>query len=107
MLSTHILDLSTGLPAQGVHVGLEMADAGSWSLLEASHSNQDGRISFKSALGQGKYRLNFHVAEYFKNNKQETFYDVIPVEFCIQDVSRKHHVPLLLSPFGYSTYRGS
>lgn len=70
-------------------------------------TNADGRIAFATAASAGTYRLSFRVEDYFKNLRSECFFPIVPVLFAITDTSRKYHVPLLLNPFGYSTYRGS
>jgi 5-hydroxyisourate hydrolase len=107
-ISTHVLDTSLGKPAVGVHVSLERADG---KMLGSATTNADGRVKeFNPPVGSlvtGVYRLRFSVGEYFAATKRPTFYDVIPVEFRVTEVSGHHHVPLLVSPFGYSTYRGS
>jgi 5-hydroxyisourate hydrolase len=111
-ISTHILDTSRGRPASGVGVALEVlkTDAG-WSRFAEAETDADGRITqfgiSESQLIPGTYRLIFAVAKYFKSIQQESFYPEVVVTFLIAAASEHYHVPLLISPFGYSTYRGS
>lgn len=107
MISTHILDTSLGMPAKDVRVVLEKYDGSSWKVLFEDKTNADGRIAFATASVAGDYRLTFDTVDYFKKNKQESFFLDTPVAFKITDTNRKYHVPLLLNPYGYSTYRGS
>ncbi|MEM9842554.1 MAG: hydroxyisourate hydrolase [Pseudomonadota bacterium] len=105
-LSTHVLDLRSGLPASGISVMLNHEN----TLLAQGVTDADGRYAdffATGALQVGQYQMTFHVGPYFAAQSVETFYDHIPVLFVVQDAARHHHVPLLLSPFGYSTYRGS
>jgi 5-hydroxyisourate hydrolase len=111
-LSTHILDTSRGLPAAGVGVKLEALNAGEgWSQLAHAQTDEDGRVkTFVLRMPQltaGTYRLVFAVGEYFEALNQQTFYPEVAVSFRIEGGSEHYHVPLLISPFGYSTYRGS
>ena len=107
MISTHILDLNLGCPAKGVTVILEMLAPSGWTPLKSDVTNEDGRIAFENAPDSGDYRLTFKVENYFQKLNLKPFFKEIPVGFEIADTTRKYHVPLLLSPFGYSTYRGS
>ncbi len=107
MISTHILDTSLGLPAAHVLVRLEKMQGASWQKISEEKTNTDGRISFDCEKISGTYRLTFEIEDYFKNSKKEFFFLQAPVIFKIEDTTRKYHVPLLLNPFGYSTYRGS
>lgn len=105
-LSTHVLNLSTGQPASGINVTLLR---GAEPIGDAV-TDSDGRVADLlrgDALKAGMYQLNFDVAAYFAEQSIETFYETIPIFFKVEDLSRHYHVPLLLSPFGYSTYRGS
>ena len=105
-ISTHVLDTSLGKPAEGIRVALHR-DA---TLIGSSVTDQDGRardlLAHGSSLSAGDYRLTFSVAEYF-GAKRKSFYNEIVIHFFIADEGEHYHVPLLLSPFGYSTYRGS
>lgn len=106
-LSTHILDVSRGLPAAGVAVRLEQNLEGHWRLLSQATTDADGRARLREGeLEAGTYRLSFEVAAYFEAMDTPAFYPVVQVTFSVRD-ARHHHVPLLLSPFGFSTYRGS
>jgi 5-hydroxyisourate hydrolase len=107
MISTHILDTSIGSPAHGVSVTLEQKDENQWTLVGSEKTNADGRIVFDCPKVQGVYRLTFEIEDYFKKTNQSPFFMNTPVIFKITDTSRKYHVPLLLNPYGYSTYRGS
>ncbi|GAB4020108.1 MAG: hydroxyisourate hydrolase [Bdellovibrio sp.] len=107
MISTHILDTSSGSPAAHVEVKLEMHDGNQWSSIDQQKTNSDGRIAFNCPAKVGVYRLIFEVDQYFKNQKVEHFFLRTPVVFEVKDTNRKYHVPLLVNPYGYSTYRGS
>ena len=107
MISTHILDTSLGHPAKDVNVELALHDGKEWKLLASENTNADGRIVFNTPFEKGTYRLKFKTEDYFLKNNQTAFFVVAPVVFNITDTSRKYHIPLLLNPFGYSTYRGS
>jgi 5-hydroxyisourate hydrolase len=106
-LSTHVLDTALGKPAQGIKVTLETAD----DLVGSGVTDKDGRVrdlqKKDAPLGQGSYRLTFYVADYFSKAGRDVFFPEIVVNFRIGDSPQHYHVPLLLSPFGYSTYRGS
>ena len=105
-LSTHVLDAGLGRPAAGVPVRLERVGA-LGSLAEAS-TNSDGRVPDLAAeLSVGDYRLTFGTGGYFAATGQRGFYPEVVVAFTVTDPARHHHVPLLLSPFSYSTYLGS
>lgn len=107
MISTHILDINLGTPAKDVQVSLEKLSGSHWSVIKQDKTNSDGRINFDCPFEKGQYRLTFEIEDYFKKQKLDPFFLVVPVAFSINDTQRKYHVPLLLSPFGYSTYRGS
>lgn len=110
-LTTHVLDLRIGAPAVGVALRLERKDArGAWYGLAASRTNEDGRAPeflSEGALEAGVYRLMFDTGAYFAAQGVEHFHPQVSIEFVVTQAQRHHHVPLLLSPFGYSTYRGS
>jgi 5-hydroxyisourate hydrolase len=102
-VSTHVLDAVRGGPARGVGVRLERVDG---TLLAAGVTDGDGRVAdFAGDLAPGVYRLRFDVESYLAI--VETFYPEVIVTFRVVDGAAKHHLPLLLSPFAYSTYRGS
>lgn len=110
-ITTHILDVAAGVPARGVAVVLERQTAAGWEVVGRGETDDDGRVrdllAPETALQAGSYRLTFAAGEYFKKQETESFYSQITVAFIVGDTARHYHVPLLLSPFGYSTYRGS
>jgi 5-hydroxyisourate hydrolase len=105
-VTTHVLDAALGRPAAGVAVSLERADG---VVLGSSVTNEDGRAADlgPDALPAGEYRLVFDTADYFLATATPTFYPRVTIDFALADASAHYHVPLLLSPFAYSTYRGS
>lgn len=107
MISTHILDTHLGNPAEGVEVKLEKQDGQDWDEIGVDLTNADGRIVFDCPKEAGVYKLSFEVADYYLKSNQEHFFTTVPVIFNISNTNRKYHVPLLLNPFGYTTYRGS
>ncbi len=111
-ITTHVLDTSRGRPASGVHVRLEaQKGGGGWEVLAEGATDGDGRLRdllpAEHALAAGIYRLVFEVGSYLRAHAQEGFYPEVPVVFEVSDPTQHYHVPLLLSPYGYSTYRGS
>jgi len=110
-LSTHVLDTAGGRPAAGVGVVLEIGGAGSWRELARAATDRDGRcaelLPSGTPLEPATYRLTFATGAYFAGQGTTSFYPQVAVVFEVRDPSEHHHVPLLLSPFGYSTYRGS
>ena len=114
-LSTHVLDTARGRPAAGVPVSLYRIDpGGTRTLLTESVTNHDGRTDAPLLSGQafvsGIYELNFAVAAYFASDPQlgsPPFLDIVPLRFGISEPDAGYHVPLLVSPWSYSTYRGS
>jgi 5-hydroxyisourate hydrolase len=107
MISTHILDTSKGNPAEGIKVVLDRKDGSEWTTIGTGITNLDGRYVFDCETIPGIYRITFQAEEYLKRNSSESFFMDIPVIFNITNINRKYHVPLLLNPYGYSTYRGS
>jgi 5-hydroxyisourate hydrolase len=106
-LSTHVLDTAAGEPAAGVPVSLEILREGDWEPIGQGVTDADGRLDELAAvLVEGTYRIRFDTAAYFAASGTKTFYPEVTVVF-VTEPGRHHHVPLLLSPFGYSTYRGS
>lgn len=105
-LTTHVLDTARGSPAAGVPVTLASADSPG-SAIDQAMTDPDGRVADlgPERLDPGVYHLLFEVAEYF--GEQEHFYPEVVIAFTVTDPEQHYHVPLLLSPFGYSTYRGS
>ena len=110
-ISTHVLDLSSGRPAAGVSVRLDHHDGARWLPISDGKTNADGRLPTMVAsavpLPAGKYRLIFDTGAYFAARHLDTFYPRTIVEFMAAEESAHYHVPLLVSPYGYSTYRGS
>ena len=112
MITTHVLDLARGRPAAGVAVVLErLGRGGEWLPLGAASTDADGRVTAwpggSPDPARGTYRLRFDTAAYFRGQGVESFHAEVTVAFELVDVARHCHVPLLLSPFGYSTYRGT
>jgi 5-hydroxyisourate hydrolase / 2-oxo-4-hydroxy-4-carboxy-5-ureidoimidazoline decarboxylase len=112
LITTHVLDTSTGRPASGMEFELarQTAAAERWMVIAQGTTNADGRSSGLPSDGPiiaGIYRLRFATGAYFERQGIATFYPHVTVEFRIDVATEKHHVPLLISPFGYSTYRGS
>jgi 5-hydroxyisourate hydrolase len=113
-ITTHVLDTARGKPAANILVVLERATADApphFQELGRGATDADGRLrtllSPDAHLLAGTYRLTFHTGPYFKEQKADAFYPEVSVLFAIVDPTQHFHVPLLLSPFGYSTYRGS
>ena len=110
-ISTHVLDTSTGRPAAGVTVRLTQLQGASWILVSETVTNEEGRVAAllpqATPAAAGTYRLSFDIANYFAARLEDTFYAEICVDFVVRDDGQHYHVPLLVSPFGYSTYRGS
>lgn len=110
-ITTHILDISTGFPARGVPVILEQETSEGWKIIGKDQTDNDGRVrdllDSDADLQTGNYRLTFDTENYFLNQQTEGFYPQVTVAFVVKDAAQHYHVPLLLSPFGYSTYRGS
>lgn len=110
-VTTHILDVSVGLPAAGVPVGLYFLSGAEWKPLASSVTDTDGRardlLASDAILERGTYRLRFDVAAYFRTRSIDSFYPEVTVTFEVRDPGQHYHVPLLLSPYGYTTYRGS
>ncbi len=109
-ITTHVLDTSIGKPAKGIQITLEEKSGNEWKLLGSGITNEDGRIADLLAkdvkLRFGIYRMVFEVKPYFEKQNVISFYPKVLVEFEVSE-DRHYHVPLLLNPFGYSTYRGS
>ncbi|MGE8427911.1 MAG: hydroxyisourate hydrolase [Sphingobacterium sp.] len=110
-LSSHVLDIATGQPASQVKVRLQKqkADKSSWEDLAVKFTSDNGRINDFLPISEdnsGTYKLTFYTAEYFKLKKMDTFYPYIEVIFTLSEQTHLH-VPITLSPYGYSTYKGS
>ena len=109
-LSTHVLDTANGRPAQGMKIELWSLANGKRELLKSVQTNSDGRTDAPllnaEEMNVGEYELVFRVGDYFKSSGVR-FLDAVPVRFGIADATASYHVPLLCSPWSYSTYRGS
>jgi len=114
-LTTHVLDTNHGRPAAGMKIVFSVLERSRWKELKSLHTNADGRTDEPLLAGEamkpGEYRLVFHVAEYYRGHGEKLpdppFLDRVPIRFGIADVARHYHVPLLTSPWSYTTYRGS
>jgi len=110
-ITTHVLDTARGRPASGVPVVLEIRGDEGWREIGRAVTDEDGRVRqilpAGSALIPGVYRLTFGIETYFREQEIEGFYPEAAIAFHVRDANQHHHVPLLLSPYGYSTYRGS
>lgn len=109
-ITTHVLDTRSGAPAQGLAITLSRSDEGVWRELASGVTNADGRIADllePGSLTPGLYEMHFNTGAYHDQLGLEGFYPEVRVNFEIKRVDEHYHVPLLLSPFGYSTYRGS
>jgi 5-hydroxyisourate hydrolase len=108
-ISTHILDTSKGRPARGVTVALELLDGSIWRRIGEGVTNDDGRVKplLEPLTKEGTYRIHFEVGAYFKEQQIESFFPRVSIEFAVRSIKEHYHVPLLLNPYGYSTYRGS
>ena len=109
-ITTHILDTSLGRPGAGIRIELHRKSDDAWKLVGQGRTDANGRcadLMEDEKPEPGTYRLIFHAAEYFREQNTKTFYSEIPVIFEVGDSNQHFHVPLLISPFGYSTYRGS
>lgn len=115
-LTTHVLDTALGKPAAGLVIELFHLDGDARSHLKTVVTNADGRVDggpilIGESFRKGTYELVFHAGDYLRRTgaplAEPAFLDVIPIRFGIADESGHYHVPLLISPYGYSTYRGS
>lgn len=109
-ISTHVLDTARGRPAAGIDVHLERRTDDGWSTLERARTDDDGRVA--DLLGSaepavGVHRLTFATADYHERTGVEAFHPEVSIVFRVTAPTEHHHVPLLLAPFGYTTYRGS
>ena len=108
-ITTHILDTATGKPAEGVPVSLHVLKDGSWSEIAVGQTDSDGRVKElgPEVLASGTYRLQFTTAEYFAQRNTPAFFPEVVLTFAVDTDEPHYHVPLLLSPFSFSSYRGS
>ena len=110
-LSVHVLDLQTGQPSPGITVALERKKGTAWEPLGTAVTDAQGRVReffpADASWAAGDYRVVFRTGEFYARQQQPTFFPEIPVIFRVVDEKAHYHVPLLLSPFGFSTYRGN
>ncbi len=114
-LTTHVLDTLSGKPAAGVRISFEAPQGEGWRVIKTTTTNADGRtdqpLLAGEAMAAGRYRLVFHVGEHFARLgvplADPPFLDRVPVEFAVADPKANYHVPLLVTPWSYATYRGS
>ena len=115
-LTTHVLDTALGVPAKGMKIELFRRTPTGWDLIKSVETNADGRVDggpmlIGETFSVGTYELLFHAGDYLKKTgarlTEPLFLDVIPIRFGISDPTAHYHVPLLISGYGYSTYRGS
>lgn len=109
-ISTHVLNTAIGRPAEGMSVTLERVDATEWSEVTGGVTDADGRLGTLVAdadLQIGTYRITFGTGGYFASRAEVSFYPEVTIDFEVHDASEHYHVPLLVSPWGFSTYRGS
>ena len=109
-ITTHVLDTSLGRPAAGVAVIISQDAGDGWREVDRTTTDEDGRavlVGSEDIAGTGRFRVRFEVEEYFAARAVTAFYPSVDVVFEVADSGQHYHVPLLLSPFGYSTYRGS
>lgn len=109
-ITTHVLDTARGTPAVGLSVRLHVHSPEGWQEAGRGVTNQDGRVTsllLEKNLKSGTYRLTFDTAEYLARFNVSIFFPEVAIVFKVQDANQHYHVPLLLSPFGYSTYRGT
>lgn len=110
-LSVHVLNQETGLPSANIAVTLEAQQGEKWVKLNEAETDQNGRIKElypkDTNLQKGIYKVTFKTGDWFKANNQRTFFPEVPVVFMIDGALEHYHIPLLLSSYGYSTYRGN
>jgi len=110
-VTTHILDMTRGRPAQGIPVTLSLEKReGKWKVLCKEITDEDGRIAFPLSTNEfleGHYRLDFYLEDFFENLNLDSFIRDVSIPFAVKNPEEHYHIPLLLSPNGYSTYRGS
>jgi 5-hydroxyisourate hydrolase len=109
-ITTHVLDTAAGVPAKGIKITCAQLQDGDFVDVASGVTDADGRIADllePGTLASGTYRMTFEVGAYHERHGMKGFYPEVSVVFAIEDTDEHYHVPLLLSPFGYSTYRGS
>jgi 5-hydroxyisourate hydrolase len=110
MITTHVLDTAAGLPGTGIAIELEHLTGNTWLLVGGGITDSDGRLRTLTPQGpvlSGTYRIRFQTGAYFASRGTAGFFPVVEIQFTVHDGAQHYHVPLLLSPFGFSTYRGS
>jgi 5-hydroxyisourate hydrolase len=110
MITTHVLDTAAGRPGKAIAIELEREDHGSWRMIGGGVTDDDGRLRTLTPPGPvatGTYRIRFQTGAYFAAHGQTGFFPVVEIHFTVADGTQHYHVPLLLSPYGFSTYRGS
>jgi 5-hydroxyisourate hydrolase len=110
VITTHVLDTAAGGPGKHIAVELERVEHGTWHLVGGGITDDDGRLRTLTPAGpvpQGTYRIRFQTGPYFAAQGVTGFFPVVEIQFVVADGAQHHHVPLLLSPYGFSTYRGS
>ncbi len=110
-ITTHVLDTARGRPAEGVRIALEVeSEPGRFTEIGRGATDADGRLRTLMGdrpLAAGTYRIHFETGAYFTGLGVASFFPVVSLTFVVEDASQHHHVPLLLSPYGFTTYRGS
>jgi 5-hydroxyisourate hydrolase len=110
MITTHVLDTSIGKPGKAIAIELEHIENGTWHLVGGGVTDDDGRLRTLTPEGPvspGTYRIRFQTAAYFAAQGTPGFFPLVEIQFTVLDGTQHYHVPLLLSPFSFSTYRGS
>lgn len=110
-ISSHVLDTTRGVPASGIHIQLFKLINAQWVALQQDTTNSDGRVANllpeNTPLETGRYKIRFALESYFQAQQQPCFYPQVDIECHLKSEDEHYHIPLLISPFGYSTYRGS
>jgi 5-hydroxyisourate hydrolase len=109
-ISTHVLNTAIGRPAEGMSVTLERTDGDAWHHVTGGTTNDDGRVGpliVDEDLAVGTYRITFGTGGYYTGRNETSFYPEVRIDFRVDDATAHYHVPLLTSPWGFSTYRGS
>ena len=110
MITTHVLDTAVGRPGKSIAIELERADHGTWHLIGGGVTDDDGRLRTRTPPGPvqaGTYRIRFQTGAYFAAQGVQGFFPLVEIQFVVADGTQHYHVPLLLSPYSFSTYRGS
>ena len=110
MITTHVLDTAIGTPGTAIDIELHRAEAAGWQPVGRGLTDDDGRLRTLTPQGPvepGTYRIRFHTGPYFAARGTAGFFPVVEIQFTVVDGAQHYHVPLLLSPYGFSTYRGS